>query len=552
MATITPLDEMKLAGALNEAPLPPLRRRRWLARLGWLAAIALAAGAFYYTNPLAKWFGPATTAARIPTVHPNRGNLLVTVTEEGNIESASNVDIKCEVAGGSTILWIIPDGTRVQAGDELVRLDSSTIEDSISQQKILWEKAKAAVVESEKTFSAAKIAVQEYLEGTFVKELQLADANIVIAMENLRSAENQLQHTERMARKGYVTSLQRDAQAFAVERAKLELEAQKTARDVLVRFTKPKMVEELESARDTAEALMRSNQAAYELENGRLDRLNLQLEKCTVTAPQDGMVVYANETSGRGRFGSQQGPEVAEGATVRERQSMIRLPDLTRMQVKVNVHESKVQSLRVGMRAHIKWQDRDLQGQLINIANQAEPFNFFAPNSKEYATIVAIDGEVPSELKPGMSAIVEILVANLTDVLTVPLNAIMQTPQGIYCWVETKDGTERRDVTLGMASNTAVEIKSGLDEKDIVVLNPRAFVAEAAEAARQLEAIDVNSRFGSEGPAPGAMQAEGVNPPARRGPPGNQGAENRRGASGNDRPDRPPTDRATTESAAGQ
>lgn len=544
---------MKLAGALNEAPLSPQRRRRWLARLGWLAAIALAAGAFYYTNPLAKWFGPATTAARIPTAHPKRGNLLVTVTEEGNIESASNVDIKCEVAGGSTILWIIPDGTRVQAGDELVRLDSSTIEDGISQQKILWEKAKAAVVESEKSFSAAKIAVQEYLEGTFVKELQLADANIVIAMENLRSAENQLQHTERMARKGYVTSLQRDAQAFAVERAKLELEAQKTARDVLVRFTKPKMVEELESARDTAEALMRSNQAAYDLENGRLDRMNVQLEKCTVTAPQDGMVVYANDSGGRSRFGSQQGPEVAEGATVRERQSMIRLPDLTRMQVKVNVHESKVQSLRVGMRAHIKWQDRDLQGQVISIANQAEPFNFFAPNSKEYATIVAIDGAVPSELKPGMSAIVEILVANLADVLTVPLNAIMETPQGIYCWVETAAGAERRDVTLGLASNTAVEIKSGLNETDSVVLNPRAFVAEAAEAARQLEAIDVNSRFGGEGPAPGAMQAEGGAAPVRRGPPGNQGADNRRGAPGNDRPERrAPADRATTESAAGQ
>ena len=50
------------------------------------------------------------------------GELLITVTEDGNVESASNVDIKCQVAGGSSILSIVSDGEQVEAGDLLVAL----------------------------------------------------------------------------------------------------------------------------------------------------------------------------------------------------------------------------------------------------------------------------------------------------------------------------------------------------------------------------------------------------------------------------------------------
>jgi hypothetical protein len=116
MATTTPLDEMNLAEALQSAPPLSSGRRRWFTRFGWLAAIAVAAAVLYYVNPLAGWIGEGANAARIPTVAPKLGNLLVTVTEDGDVESASNVDIRCEVAGGSTILWIIKDGTQVKKG----------------------------------------------------------------------------------------------------------------------------------------------------------------------------------------------------------------------------------------------------------------------------------------------------------------------------------------------------------------------------------------------------------------------------------------------------
>ena len=75
-------------------------------------------------------------------------------------------------------------------------------------------------------------------------------------MENLRSAQNTLEHTKRMFRKGYVSPLQREAQEFAVKRAELELASAQKAKEVLEQFTKAKTLEDLNSQVATAQAKM--------------------------------------------------------------------------------------------------------------------------------------------------------------------------------------------------------------------------------------------------------------------------------------------------------
>jgi RND family efflux transporter MFP subunit len=420
--------------------------------------------------------------------------LLITVTEDGNLESAQNVDIKCEVAGGSTILWIVEDGKEVTSGTELVRLDSAQLEDQINQQRIAYEKARATHIQAQKDYEVAKIAVQEYLEGTFRQNQEKVNSDITIAKANLTSAENSLQHTQRMFRKGYVTPLQLDTQQFAVERAKLDLAAAATAKDVLERFTKVKTLQDLESKRDTAEAKKNSEKAAFDLEEGRLKRLETQLKKCLILAPKSGMVVYANEQS-RHRMGPQQGTEVKEGAAVREQQAILRLPDLSNMQVKVTVHESKVDRIHRGMRARIRIQGRDFQGTVVSVANQPEPASFFSAAVKEYATIVKVDGE-SKELRPGLTAEVEILIAALKDVVSVPVAAVFEHRGQAFACVKTGVKVEKRAVELGMTNDKAIEIKRGLQEGEEVVLNPRAVLPEMAEDAKEPEKVDVDQRFG--------------------------------------------------------
>jgi multidrug resistance efflux pump len=405
-----------------------------------------------------------------------RGMLLVTVTEDGNLESASNVDVKCQVLGGSTILWIVPDGSTVKKGQEIIRLDAATIEDQVNTQKIAFEKAQAARIQAEKEHSAAKIAVQEYIQGTYLKELKTLQAAVIVAQENMNSAKNTLEHTNRLARKGYVTALQRESQEFAVQRAQLDLDAAVMAVDVLEKFTRAKTLEDLTSKEATAEAKMRSELASLTLEDSKLERLESQVANSVISAPADGMVVFANDM-GRGPRGGQQGAQVEEGAAVRERQTLVRLPDLSQMQVKVVVHESKVELLKVGMPARIKIQDREFRGAVTSVANQPEAGSWFGSNVKEYAAIVRIEGQ-HAGLKPGMTAEVEIEVANLKNVLAVPVIAVVERGGKFYCWVRRGGVPKPVEVVIGASNTTKIELKDGLVEGDEVLLNPRVFEAE--------------------------------------------------------------------------
>ena len=442
-------------------------------------------------------FGPLDSAnpfANASTYTVEKGELLVTVTEDGNVESASNIEIKCKVAGGSSILWIVEDGKEVKQGDKLVELDAASLEDQIATQQIAFNKAKSAVIQAEKDFDVAKISVREYLEGTFVKELEDAETQITIAEENLRSAKNGLNYSERIFQRGYISELELESQQFAVKRAQLELNSANTSKKVLEQFTKPKTLKDLESTVETAQAAMESEQAAFTVEENKLKRLQTQIANCTITAPQDGMVVFANERGGR--FG-QQGTSIEEGAAIRDLQTILRLPDLSQMQVKVNVHETKVEDLRTDMRARINIQGRELLGYVTSVANQPEATSFFQGNVKEYATIVKVTGE-PKGLKPGMTAEVEILVAHLQDIVTVPVSCIVEQRNVFFCWVMTAGVPERREVELGLTNDQFVEIKSGLTVGDQVLRNPRAFVKQASEDLNEAEEADVSKKFGAE------------------------------------------------------
>lgn len=481
------------------------RPTRWIGKLalfGMLAAVLGLLGWQLYGDGGGRdsksGSGAAVNAGGALTHTVAKGRLLVTVVAAGNMESAKNIEVKCQVAGGTSILKIVPEGTEVEAGDLLVTLDSSTIEDQLNAQKINLGKAQASKIQAEENFGAAEIAVLEYEEGTYIKELQTSEANISIAQENLRSSENLLEHTRKMSRKGFTTSLQVEADEFAVERSKLELLSAKTAKDVLEKFSKRKMLKELEAKREAAKALKASEQAAFNLEQSKLQRLERQLLNCEIKAPQNGIVIYANDQGGGRGMGGSSGVKIEEGATVRESQTILRLPDLSNMQVKMTVHETKVERLKVGMPASVKISDREFQGKIISIANQPEPGSWMNANLKEYATIVKIGGEADG-LKPAMTAEVTVLIADLEDILTVPVSCVVEQGGKFNAWVVNGPNKfERRPLTVGVTNDKVFEIKDGLKEGDVVLLNPKAMVEEARkeEPRNGPQEGDPNKKFG--------------------------------------------------------
>ena len=256
-------------------------------------------------------------------------SFLQEVLERGEVASASNVEVRCQVQSktliGTPILEIVPEGTYVQEGDFLLRLDDSALQADLVQQQIACNSSRALEVEGLADYEAAKLALEEYESGTFLQDKGLLESERFVAQENLRRAEEYLNYSMRLADRGYVTGVQLEADRFAVEKARKELENSSTKLSVLHRFTKLKTTNRLKANVETAEARWRSRQNSHNLDEERLKSLEDQLAKCRILAPTSGQVVYANLPSGE--------PLIAEGKPVRERQIIVRLPDPTRMQV---------------------------------------------------------------------------------------------------------------------------------------------------------------------------------------------------------------------------
>jgi HlyD family secretion protein len=448
------------------------------------------------------------------TVVVTKGLLQVRVTEDGEVESAKPVLLKCLVAGGSQILEIVPDGTRIVAkgaekidptdievGDQIVKLDDSKIKDALDKQRITVGNAETQLIQAQKDLSIAKISVTEYEQGTFVQELQGLDAEVTIALENLRGAQNQYVYTQKMFRKGFVTKLQLEADQFAVKRSGLELQQSETKRTVLVKFTKEKMMEDFVSNVKTANQQVKQKQSALALEKRSLERVSKQFQNCVILAPQPGMVVYHNE---RSRYGRSSAAAIEEGAAVREHQAIVRLPDFSRMQVKVNVHESKVQQVAVGDRALLTIQgyNKPLQGVVIEIANQPETTSWYQAKVKEYATIVKIEN-IPEGMVPGMSAEVVIEVEQRDAVLKLPVESVIEIGGKYYAWSNAVDGSSRKTLTVAKSSkgdnrvlsdSKFIAIETGVTQGDVIVLNPRDVVPEARELIAEHEEREANSK----------------------------------------------------------
>jgi HlyD family secretion protein len=436
-------------------------------------AVLIASG-----SPDASTLGPLLT-------HPiARGDLVVSVTEQGTLESSSNTEIKCRVKGGSTVLWVIETGSEVQPGDELVRLDTSTIEETINQQEIAYQKALGALAQSKTAVSIATIAINEYENGTFRAELKTLQKDQAIAQANLRAAKNLLGHTQKMYRKGYSSALDVESNEFLVKQAQLELEVKQTEIDVLENYTKARQLEELKSTKQAAEALYASDQAALELEERRLNKAKEQRELCVIKAPSSGIVIHPSAQQWRDQ------PDIVEGATVREDQILLLIPDLTKMQVKVGVHEAKIDRVKKDMKAKLHLLGTIQDGTVDTIASVTKPTGWWNGNVVEYDTIVKLAPDHGLSLKPGMTSEVELIIAEYHDVVTVPVAAVLQLADGYCCWVQTPGGPQRRTLDLGDTNDQFIVVNSGLDVGDEVILNPRDTVEEAREESLKPAASD--------------------------------------------------------------
>ncbi len=473
---------------------------RWWRR--GLLAIAAVAGLAYAVAMMlgassSQQFGPKLTH----TI--SRGDLLVTVMEQGTLESSDNHEIKCKVRGENTVIWVIENGTHVKTGDVLVRLDTLAIEDAINERSKYAHWSRSGAEGSKANVARATLAIDEYKEGRFVSQLMTLEKDLAIAESDLRTAKNMLEHAQRMSERGYVSELDVEQKEFAVKRAELTLDVNRTEIDVLKRFTKAMELETLQGNLNSIKATHAANVERAVLDLTRRDQALEEFEHCVVKAEKSGMVIYPSAAAWK------ETPDVAEGATVHKDQVLLLMPDLSQMQVNVGIHESVVDRITPGLEARVTLPDVTLDAVVSTVASVARPAGWWTGNVVKYDTIIQLPPV--GGLRPGMSAEVEVIVARHKNVLTVPVAAVLETEQATLCWVKTAHGFDRRVVILGDSNDVFIVVSAGLSEGDEVVLNPVAYIIEAQdEALKTIEGSETDDPDASDPESEAAPQDEPI------------------------------------------
>lgn len=476
----------------------------------WVTLCAVLLGGLFMG---AKWLeADGSDSGGIMFEPVNIGDFKVTIIEGGALDSTSKQKLECELPNGGVITYLIPEGKMVGKGDVLVRFSDADLKEKISAQRVsvvnayrdLTNAVKDLAIKGEETLLANRASEDElkfaesdllkYIEGDYpMSELEL-NTSKALAEEELKRAEEKLRLTHKLNEKGYATDTQVSAEEFTVRQKQLQIKQYDMRLMVLQKYDKPKQEQKLKATVNTrrvhlkstfrrSDSLMGSHQSVVRRREGaleeqqlRLERYEEQLTKATIRAPQDGLVIYSASTSSRSSV------LIEKGAQLRSGQDIIQLPDMSQMMVEIKIHESRVRQVKPGMEAIVRIDslpDRQFRGTVKKIAPLPDTRSrYYEPDLKVYNAEVWIendpDNPLPGDLKPGVSAVAEIIIENLAGVMTVPIQCVATRRGRTHCYVRRGEQVGWVPVDVGLSNDTTVEIKGGLKAGDQVALVPPA------------------------------------------------------------------------------
>ena len=554
------------------------------------------------------------------------GPFRITITENGTVDSLQNATLKNSVEGTTTIIGLVPEGSKVNspvksefagtvefvdteseaeksikviaedgmeqlytftlgefgevlvedgrpirkgeyiAGDIVVELDSSSLVEKEKQLQIDVTTARANLETAEKNLeiqattnesNLAKAKLDERLAeldfraytaegGQYQNDLDKLTGTVKNLEELLATAQEAYEKSRDLARRGYEDLTVLEQKRIAVTKGQIDLDAAKSELFVLTNFTKIRQEAELQqkaedSVRETervrleGEAAMAGQTATRDamkltlsVEEENHDKVKTQIAACRLVAPQQGEVVYASQQSRRS-----EPVVIEEGATVRERQDIINLPDLEQMKIDARIHESRISRIVIGQPVEISIDALPsiaFRGTLETVSSVTVPGQWPNTDLKEYEAVIRITDakDKVRQLKPGMTAEIRIIVDDREeDVLQIPVQSVISIVDHYYAYVANKGDIEKRKLTVGDANDEYMEILDGLREGDRVVMNPRThFSREINELEVELlnEAELKREKVKVPGRGPGRGQAgAGGGRPGKGGPGGGKG-----------------------------
>jgi HlyD family secretion protein len=451
---------------------------------------------------------PIASASDVHLVERTDFDMAIPVS--GELAAMRQIEVRNRLEGRAIITEIVDEGRTVKQGDVLLRLAEEEIRDKIKDAKDKVNTAESELVAAQQTLSIAentraselekadlaielaKLALLAWENGEVVTKRQ----NLALAREtaeiNLKRLRERFEESAKLVEQKFISKdeFERDRIAMIeaevkAKQAVLDLEVYeqyqykqdeaKKKSDVDQAVAERARVEQRNDAQIVkAKADVDSARFKVDSANDRLKQLELQLTYCTITAPNDGLVVYATsiDSGGGGRGGGDaQPPQV--GTELRPNELVIILPDTTQMVANLKVSEALSGRIRPGQTVTVfsdALPNTPIRGAVQSVSVLAASGGWRDPNRRDYTVRVALEADPALGLKPSMRCKAEILLDRVDDAVSVPIQAVFR--QGPIAYVYTRDGSTfaQKMVRLGRASETRIEVLEGIAEGDKVLL----------------------------------------------------------------------------------
>ncbi|MFK8164834.1 MAG: HlyD family secretion protein [Lewinella sp.] len=245
----------------------------------------------------------------------------------------------------------------------------------------------------------------------------------------------------------------------------------------------------IKGARESA----RAAQFGVESSQATLSELRTSLRRTTIYAPMGGVVSLLNIEQG----------ERVVGTIQMTGTELMRIANLNAMEVRVEVSENDVPSVKIGDVAEVEvdaYLNRTFKGRVTQIANSSTTAGTAADNvlnsdqvtnfevrisidPESYADLVASGNTYP--FRPGMSASVDVLTKTADGIISVPIESVTTREKKTdddeavgtdnleeVVFVVSGDTIIQTTVTTGVQDANVIEVKTGISSGDKVVAGP--------------------------------------------------------------------------------
>ncbi len=379
-----------------------------------------------------------TTLVKVETATADLTTFRVSVTGPGSLEAVSSMDIKPSVSG--TLSMIVKEGARVNKGELIARLETTTFNRNLENARLQLEKARIAL-ESTKLNQANNRSSQN-------QSLQNAQSQIDNAKLDLSGAQSNYTNMQRLYKAGGASQNQLDETRRSLEKAENSLA---TARLSLQTTQSTQNIKSSTDTQDLRNQELAIRQAEISVQTSQTDLANSK-----IYAPFNGIV-----SSVTGQIGGSVGGS-----------SILTLIEDSRVKIPVQVDETEIAKVKVGQSAEVTLDalpDETFRGKVTAVSPKAVVQQNIAVF---YATVTVENPEL--KLRPGMTSEVEIIAQEFQNVVVIPKRAVQTVRNRTYVNLQKRDGTEELTrVTIAAEDGTNVVIDSGLAARDRVILTTK-------------------------------------------------------------------------------